>query len=112
MAKRPNFLFFINDQHRVDYLGCSGHPVLKTPHIDSIAAHGTRFKRFYVATPVCMPNRSTLMTGRMPSVQACAATARRCSLSPTRSSTPCGAAATHSAGRQEPPAEFSDFPRS
>ena len=68
MAKRPNFLFFINDQHRVDYLGCSGHPVLKTPHIDSIAAHGTRFKRFYVATPVCMPNRSTLMTGRMPSV--------------------------------------------
>ncbi len=68
MAKRPNFLFFINDQHRVDYLGCAGHPVLKTPHIDSIAARGTRFTRFYVATPVCMPNRSTLMTGRMPSV--------------------------------------------
>ena len=43
MAKRPNFLFFINDQHRVDYLGCSGHPVLKTPHIDFIAARGTRF---------------------------------------------------------------------
>ncbi len=68
MAKRPNFLFFITDQHRVDYLGCSGHPVLKTPHIDQIAARGTRFTRFYVATPVCMPNRSTLMTGRMPSV--------------------------------------------
>jgi arylsulfatase A-like enzyme len=65
---RPNFLFFITDQHRVDYLGCYGHPVLKTPHIDSIAAHGTRFERFYVATPVCMPNRATLMTGRMPSV--------------------------------------------
>ena len=31
---RPNFLFFITDQHRADYLGCSGHPVLKTPHID------------------------------------------------------------------------------
>ena len=68
MAKRPNFLFFITDQHRVDYLGCSGHPVLKTPNIDSIAARGTRFTRFYVATPVCMPNRSTLMTGRMPSL--------------------------------------------
>lgn len=65
---RPNILLFINDQHRVDYLGCSGHPVLKTPHIDSIAARGTSFTRFYVATPVCMPNRSTLMTGRMPSV--------------------------------------------
>jgi arylsulfatase A-like enzyme len=65
---RPNFLLFITDQHRVDYLGCYGHPVLKTPHIDSIAARGTRFEKFYVATPVCMPNRSTLMTGRMPSV--------------------------------------------
>jgi arylsulfatase A-like enzyme len=65
---RPNFLFFITDQHRVDYLGCYGHPVLKTPSIDSIAARGTRFSRFYVATPVCMPNRATLMTGRMPSV--------------------------------------------
>ncbi len=38
------------------------------PHIDSIAPRGTRFTRFYVATPVCMPNRATLMTGRMPSV--------------------------------------------
>jgi arylsulfatase A-like enzyme len=65
---RPNFIFFITDQHRVDYLGCYGHPVLKTPSIDSIAARGTRFSRFYVATPVCMPNRATLMTGRMPSV--------------------------------------------
>ncbi len=68
MAPQPNFLFFITDQHRADYLGCYGHPVLKTPHIDSIAERGTRFTRFYVATPVCMPNRATLMTGRMPSV--------------------------------------------
>ena len=68
MAKQPNFLLFITDQHRVDYLGCSGHPVLKTPNIDAIAARGTRFTRVYVATPVCMPNRATLMTGRMPSV--------------------------------------------
>jgi arylsulfatase A-like enzyme len=66
--RRPNFLFFITDQHRVDYLGCYGHPVLKTPAIDSIASRGTRFERFYVATPVCMPNRATLMTGRMPSL--------------------------------------------
>lgn len=65
---RPNLLLFITDQHRVDYLGCYGHPILRTPHIDSIAARGIRFDRFYVATPVCMPNRATLMTGRMPSV--------------------------------------------
>jgi arylsulfatase A-like enzyme len=68
MPGQPNFLLIISDQHRADYLGCYGHPLLKTPHIDSIAARGTRFQRFYVATPVCMPNRATLMTGRMPSV--------------------------------------------
>lgn len=68
MAKRPNFLFFITDQQRADFLGCAGHPVLRTPHIDSIAARGRQFERFYVANPICMPNRSTLMTGRMPSL--------------------------------------------
>jgi arylsulfatase A-like enzyme len=68
VATRPNFLLFITDQHRADYLGCYGHPVLATPNIDSVAERGTRFTRFYVATPVCMPNRATLMTGRMPSV--------------------------------------------
>ena len=65
--KRPNFLFFITDQHRADYLGCAGHPIVKTPNIDTIAAKGTRFENFYVATPVCMPNRASLLTGRYPS---------------------------------------------
>jgi len=68
MTDHPNFLFIITDQQRADYLGCTGHPVLRTPHIDSIAARGRRFDRFYVANPVCMPNRATLVTGRMPSV--------------------------------------------
>ncbi len=66
--KRPNFLYFMTDQHRADWLGCYGHKVLKTPHIDSIAAQGVRFDRFHVAAPVCMPNRASFMTGRMPSV--------------------------------------------
>ncbi len=66
--KRPNFLFFMTDQHRADWLGCYGHPVVKTPSIDSIAASGTRFDSFYVASPVCMPNRASFMTGRYPSV--------------------------------------------
>src|SRR5579862_2469935 len=65
---RPNFLLIMTDQQRADHLGCSGHPILRTPNIDSIAEHGVSFDRFYVATPVCMPNRATLMTGRMPSV--------------------------------------------
>jgi arylsulfatase A-like enzyme len=68
VSTRPSFILFITDQHRADFLGCYGHPVLRTPHIDSIAANGTAFDRFYVASPVCMPNRASLMTGRMPSV--------------------------------------------
>ncbi len=68
MTKQPNFLFFITDQQRADWLGCYGHPIVKTPNIDAIAAKGTRFDNFYVASPICMPNRASLMTGRFPSV--------------------------------------------
>ncbi|MEM7406716.1 MAG: sulfatase-like hydrolase/transferase [Pseudomonadota bacterium] len=64
--QRPNFLFIITDQQRADWLGCAGHPVVRTPHIDALASRGTRFERFYVASPVCMPNRASLMTGRFP----------------------------------------------
>lgn len=67
MTERPNFLLFVTDQHRADYLGCYGHPILRTPNIDGIAARGVAFDRFYVASPVCMPNRASLMTCRMPS---------------------------------------------
>jgi len=67
-SSRPNFLLFITDQQRADFLGSYGHPVLRTPHIDSIAARGTAFDRFYVNSPVCQPNRASLMTGRMPSL--------------------------------------------
>ncbi len=66
--RRPNFLFFITDQQRADHLGCYGNTVLRTPHVDSVAARGTRFERFYVATPVCQPNRNTILTGRMPTL--------------------------------------------
>ncbi len=68
MADRPNILLFINDQHRADHLGCYGNDIVRTPNIDGLAARGTRFSRFYVACPICMPNRATLMTGRMPSL--------------------------------------------
>ena len=66
MPRRPNFVLFITDQQRADFLGCYGHPQLRTPNIDTIAAAGVAFDRFYVASPVCMPNRASLMTARMP----------------------------------------------
>lgn len=65
---RPNFVLFITDQQRADHLGCYGNTVLRTPHIDSLAARGWRAGRCYVASPICMPNRASLMTGRLPSV--------------------------------------------
>lgn len=68
MDRRPNFLLIITDQHRADHLGCYGNGIVKTPNIDGLAHGGTRFDNFHVATPICMPNRATLMTGRMPSL--------------------------------------------
>ena len=67
MLDRPSYILFITDQQRFDHLGCNGHPVLQTPNIDQMAAEGINYKRFYVASPVCMPNRASLMTCRMPS---------------------------------------------
>ena len=68
MAPRPNVLFFICDQLRADHLGCYGNRTVRTPAIDGIAGRGVSFDNFYVASPVCQPNRATLATGRMPSL--------------------------------------------
>jgi len=62
----PNVLFVICDQLRADHLGFAGNRVVRTPNIDAIAARGMVFDNAWVANPVCMPNRSTLMTGRLP----------------------------------------------
>ena len=68
MTERPNFLFIVTDQQRADHLGCYGNPILRTPNIDGLAGSGSRFDRFYVASPSCQPNRASIMTGRMPSL--------------------------------------------
>ena len=68
MSKRPNIILIVTDQHRADHLGCYGNRTVRTPNIDRLAATGSRFDRFHVASPVRMPNRASLMTGRMPSL--------------------------------------------
>lgn len=62
-----NLLVFIADQLRPDHLGFEGTMPVRTPNIDELAATGHVFDRAYVANPVCMPNRATIMTGRWPS---------------------------------------------
>ncbi|OSP55602.1 alkaline phosphatase family protein [Pseudoruegeria sp. SK021] len=62
--KIKNILFIMADQLRWDYLGCYGHPHLKTPNIDKLAAKGLRFDRAFVQSPVCGPSRASCYTGR------------------------------------------------
>jgi len=68
MTTPPNFLFIITDQQRADHLGLYGNSIVQTPHIDALGSKGWVAEQFFVATPVCMPNRASLLTGRMPSV--------------------------------------------
>ncbi len=64
---RPvNIVIILVDDLGYGDLGCYGGPNLRTPHIDSLAAQGLRFSRFYANSPVCSPSRAALMTGRYP----------------------------------------------
>jgi arylsulfatase A-like enzyme len=80
MARKPNFLLFVTDQHRADHLGCHGNTDVRTPHIDALAQQGCRFEQFHVATPICQPNRASLMTGRLPSAHGLRMNGRELSL--------------------------------
>ena len=59
----PNIIFFLSDDHRADFLGCAGHPIVKTPVIDDLARRGIRFENAFVTTSICAASRATLLTG-------------------------------------------------
>jgi arylsulfatase A-like enzyme len=63
-ADRPNIIFVMADDMGWGQTGYRGHPVLKTPHLDAMAANGLRFERFYAGGPVCSPTRASVLTGR------------------------------------------------
>lgn len=63
-AKRPNILFIYPDELRQDALGCSGNPVIKTPHFDRLAQEGVRFEQAFTSFPLCTPFRGSLFTGK------------------------------------------------
>lgn len=65
---RPNILFITADQMRWDCLGCAGNPVIQTPHLDALAAAGTRFTNAFTPDPICVPARASIMTGNYPQV--------------------------------------------
>jgi len=64
MPAAKNVLWIMADQLRWDYLSCYGHPHLKTPHLDALAAQGLRFDRAFVNSPFCGPSRMSYYTGR------------------------------------------------
>ena len=65
-AESPNILFIFADDWGWGDLSCHGHPYIKTPNIDRLAKQGTDFHRFTVASGVCSPSRTAIMTGHFP----------------------------------------------
>ncbi len=66
VAPLPNIVLIMTDDQGWGETGYNGHPVLKTPNLDAMAANGLRFNRFYAAAPVCSPTRASVLTGRTP----------------------------------------------
>ena len=62
----PNVVLILADDLGYGDLGSFGHPLIKTPNLDRMAAEGIRFTSFYVPVPICAPSRAGLMTGRWP----------------------------------------------
>ena len=66
IPKRPNIILIMADDQGWGDIGYNGHPHLKTPNLDEMAANGAVFERFYSASAVCSPTRGSVITGRHP----------------------------------------------
>jgi arylsulfatase A-like enzyme len=65
-VERPNVIVFLSDDHGQALMGCSGNPVIRTPHMDGLAREGMRLTRVFAASPTCSPSRASLYTGLYP----------------------------------------------
>ncbi|MDF2369313.1 MAG: sulfatase-like hydrolase/transferase [Rhizobiaceae bacterium] len=62
--KPSNLLVIMSDEHQARALGCAGHPLARTPHLDALASRGMRFENAYTPSPICVPARAGFATGR------------------------------------------------
>lgn len=60
---RPNILFLLSDDQRADALGAAGNSVIRTPHLDALAARGTLFTNHFVSTAICVSSRASILSG-------------------------------------------------
>lgn len=67
VSDRPNIILIMADDLGWGDVAYNGHPRIKTPHLDAMAANGLKFNRFYSGAPVCSPTRGSVLTGRHPS---------------------------------------------
>ena len=68
---RPNLLFLFSDQHARRIAGCYGDAMGATPHLDQLAREGVVFDNAYCPSPLCVPSRMSMLTGRHPYEQEC-----------------------------------------
>ncbi len=71
MAKRPNILLLMSDEHRPDVTGYEGNDVVRTPTLDWLAETGVVFNNAYTPSPICVPGRQSLMAGQLPRTTRC-----------------------------------------
>ena len=62
--RAKNLLIIMSDEHRRDAMGCAGHPIVKTPHLDRLAERGTIFTNAYTPSPMCVPARAAVACGQ------------------------------------------------
>ncbi|MCL2913705.1 sulfatase-like hydrolase/transferase [Shewanella corallii] len=67
-ARKDNLLFVMTDEMKWDVMGVAGHPVVKTPNLDRLAAEGTYYQTAYTVAPICSPSRRSFFTSRYPHV--------------------------------------------
>ncbi len=65
-SRKPNFIVIVTDDQGIGDVGCYGHPEVRTPNLDRLAASGVRFTQWYSNAPICSASRAAILTGKYP----------------------------------------------